>query len=112
MKRTASELVAIVRRHVDETPLEVGDWPQEHRREGDDPRAPIQTTEGWPVALHYAVLETLVEIRDLLGGCPIPTCSSRERYPLPVDWQEAVHRGERIPIIGCGNPWHYTGVER
>lgn len=33
-----------------------------------------------------------------------PVCDNEARVVMVADWQE---RGEAIPIIGCGNPWHY-----
>jgi hypothetical protein len=39
--------------------------------------------------------------------CPIG-CDSGERLELGTDWQAEVASGTAIPIVGCGNPWHYT----
>ena len=36
-----------------------------------------------------------------------PTCGDPVTVWLPTDWQAAVQTGDRIPIVGCGNPWHY-----
>jgi hypothetical protein len=40
--------------------------------------------------------------------CPI--CKASVRVRLLDDWRERSQRGEPIPIVGCGNPWHYQGV--
>lgn len=40
--------------------------------------------------------------------CPI--CGATTRVRLLDDWRERVNRGEPVPIVGCGNPWHYHGV--
>ena len=39
-----------------------------------------------------------------------PNCGSPETVRLPEDWQTQVLelRGTYIPVIGCGNPWHYV----
>lgn len=41
---------------------------------------------------------------ETLAVCPQPTA----RATLVHDWQARVDAGEAIPIIGCGNPWHYV----
>jgi hypothetical protein len=38
-----------------------------------------------------------------------PVCGSALRMTLLPDWQES---GAAIPIVGCGNPWHYTNIEQ
>ena len=37
-------------------------------------------------------------------------CGSATRMTLASNWQSRVYGGERIPIVGCGNPWHYTNL--
>jgi hypothetical protein len=39
------------------------------------------------------------------GKCPV--CWSDATFRLPSDWQDRVERGQSVPIVGCGNPWHY-----
>ena len=34
-------------------------------------------------------------------------CGDDRIVELPPDWQAQVDDGAAIPIIGCGNPWHY-----
>jgi hypothetical protein len=38
-------------------------------------------------------------------------CDSQSIVRLPDDWQDRVDAGASLPIIGCGNPWHYDGLE-
>jgi hypothetical protein len=40
-----------------------------------------------------------------------PTCSDPSLVRLPADWQAQVGNSALIPIVGCGNPWHYVGIE-
>lgn len=41
------------------------------------------------------------------------TCHTSEKVTLVENWQRLVIDEEMsIPIIGCGNPWHYTGLYR
>jgi hypothetical protein len=40
-----------------------------------------------------------------------PTCSDPSLVRLPADWQAQVGASALIPIVGCGNPWHYVGIE-
>lgn len=40
-----------------------------------------------------------------------PNCRSAEVQRLVPDWQARVQRGERVPIVGCGNPFHYDAAE-
>lgn len=42
-----------------------------------------------------------------LAECPTG-CGSAETLELSVDWRDAVQAGEKIAIVGCGNPWHYV----
>lgn len=39
--------------------------------------------------------------RSPFKGCPV--CGSAEVAALNDDWND----GRLIPIVGCGNPWHY-----
>ena len=43
---------------------------------------------------------------------PCPGCGDLIRATLPDGWEQSVNGtpGYAIPIVGCGNPWHY--VER
>lgn len=42
-----------------------------------------------------------------LDTCPV--CGEGEMVRLVPGWAYQVnHLGESIPIIGCGNPWHYA----
>ena len=41
--------------------------------------------------------------------CPI--CHGGHIVRMPDDWHEQVERGAAIPIIGCGNPWHYANMD-
>lgn len=49
------------------------------------------------------------EPRTKAAFVPCPVCDGRMRVTLVDDWQET---GIAIPIVDCGNPWHYTNVER
>ena len=40
--------------------------------------------------------------RVVFESCDI--CGSDELKRLPADWAN----GDAIPIVGCGNPWHYA----
>lgn len=42
-------------------------------------------------------------------ACPI--CGEDTVIRLPDDWQAQVEAGAAIPIIGCGNPWHYATID-
>lgn len=45
-----------------------------------------------------------------VATCPI--CERPDQVELADGWQDMVEtQGEVIPIIGCGNPWHYQGLE-
>jgi len=35
-------------------------------------------------------------------------CGSGETLTLRPGWDAGVEAGEGIPIVGCGNPWHYA----
>lgn len=39
---------------------------------------------------------------------PCPECGRTARASLPPDWSSLVDGGAAIPIVGCGNPWHYV----
>ena len=41
-----------------------------------------------------------------------PACPATERKTMVADWQQLVDEGAAIDIVGCGNPWHYTNMER
>jgi hypothetical protein len=48
----------------------------------------------------------MTDPQTVLGTCPI--CGSPDCVRLVPDWQAIVNaQGRPIPIIGCGNPWHY-----
>ena len=47
---------------------------------------------------------------DRLAALPCPVCGDDTVIRLPDDWQAQVDAGAAIPIVGCGNPWHYAGV--
>jgi len=62
-------------------------------------------------------VQDLVEQHRLLpkpmGGEKCPVCTSEALMRLPADWQDRAHGDgwavrEYIPIVGCGNPWHYA----
>ena len=54
---------------------------------------------------------TTVDLRD--GPFEVcPNCDRPEQVTMRNDWQHAVEDGAVIPIVGCGNPWHYNGVSR
>ena len=36
-----------------------------------------------------------------------PSCGDAVVVTMPTDWQAAVDAGASVPIVGCGNPWHY-----
>ena len=40
-----------------------------------------------------------------------PNCRKRQIVQMPDDWQAQVEAGAAIPIVGCGNPWHYRFPE-
>lgn len=37
-----------------------------------------------------------------------PVCGTDETVHMPTDWEAAVAAGACVPIVGCGNPWHYV----
>lgn len=40
-----------------------------------------------------------------------PQCNDPIIVELPSDWQRQVDRGANVEIVGCGNPWHYRGLD-
>jgi hypothetical protein len=46
-----------------------------------------------------------------LAAEPCSICGEDTVIRLPDDWQEQVEAGAAIPIIGCGNPWHYANLD-
>jgi len=47
---------------------------------------------------------------DVFAACPV--CGRIEQVEMRDGWQAAVDAGATIPIIGCGNPWHYASLAR
>ena len=45
----------------------------------------------------------------LLDTCPV--CGKSDAVRLTPDWRVAVEQWQKVPIVGCGNPWHYIGLE-
>lgn len=45
----------------------------------------------------------------ILERCPTG-CGHWKRATLPMKWEQDVEHGFAIPIVGCGNPWHYTNL--
>lgn len=43
------------------------------------------------------------------NGCPV--CNDPVIVELPTDWQARVDEGAWIDLAGCGNPWHYRGLD-
>ena len=41
-----------------------------------------------------------------IAACPV--CAGLACVRLAPDWQAAVDAGGTIPVVGCGNPWHYV----
>ncbi len=39
-----------------------------------------------------------------------PVCHGDRIVRMPDDWGKQVEQGATIPIIGCGNPWHYANM--
>ena len=48
------------------------------------------------------------EIAPLIERIRCPICNDGVVIRLPDDWRAQVDAGSAIPIIGCGNPWHYA----
>lgn len=41
-----------------------------------------------------------------------PVCGDPARAALVADWQRRVNEERMaIPIVGCGNPWHYVDAD-
>lgn len=59
----------------------------------------------------YAPHDTGSEPRTEATVQACPLCGSTAVVRMAHDWQGAVNQGEAIPIVGCGNPWHYVGLE-
>lgn len=51
------------------------------------------------------VLRAAGEVMDLIR---CSTCGGTRRATLPDRWQALVQEGTAIPIVECGNPWHYV----
>lgn len=49
-----------------------------------------------------------IVVRRMLQRCPV--CTETAVARLALDWQQQVAAGGAIPIVGCGNPWHYDGM--
>lgn len=47
---------------------------------------------------------------DVFEACSV--CGRVEQVTMRGDWQDAVTAGAAIPIVGCGNPWHYARLAR
>jgi hypothetical protein len=43
-----------------------------------------------------------------LSAAYCANCGEDTVLRLPDDWQTQVNAGAAIPIVGCGNPWHYA----
>lgn len=39
-----------------------------------------------------------------------PVCAKSEQVTMRPDWQALVEGGDAMPIVGCGNPWHYVDL--
>ena len=37
-----------------------------------------------------------------------PACGGADLVRLPDDWALRVEVGGTLPLVGCGNPWHYA----
>lgn len=48
------------------------------------------------------------DVIDIVQHCPV--CGDPERCTLIDGWREV--EATPIPIVGCGNPWHYTNVAK
>lgn len=44
--------------------------------------------------------------RTILVDCPTE-CGDPSRVVLSPTWQQEVVDGASLPVVGCGNPWHY-----
>lgn len=44
----------------------------------------------------------------VIGFAACPVCGSTTCVRLADGWQDEVDAGASLPIVGCGNPWHYT----
>lgn len=42
---------------------------------------------------------------------PCPYCGAAAVVRLSDDWREQARAGVAIPIVGCGNPWHYANLQ-
>lgn len=65
--------------------------------------ATLALTEGVPEEQRW-------QFRSFDSGWPdgCSACHRHEQVVLPSDWQAAVEAGASVPIVGCGNPWHYV----
>lgn len=73
---------------------------------------PATITETSPSAVvdQPTVPEVPLEPAEPAEQCDV--CGSPERVALPPGWQDAVNlMGAHIPVIGCGSPWHYLGMD-
>jgi hypothetical protein len=52
--------------------------------------------------------------RTVLAGAAAseacPVCGRPDKLVLAPTWQQDVEAGHAIPIVGCGDPWHYEGL--
>lgn len=42
----------------------------------------------------------------IIERCPV--CADTVAVRLDPRWRAQVEAGQTIPIVGCGNPWHYV----
>lgn len=53
----------------------------------------------------------IAENRDLIMFEKCLVCGGDEIRRLPEDWvYQVINMRKAIPIVGCGNPWHYSGL--
>ena len=70
---------------------------------GDAPLGP--GVRGRHADLEAADIRSTRDRLVLFRGCAL--CGSPSIVELPTKWQIDVAGGYIIPIVGCGNPWHY-----
>lgn len=55
--------------------------------------------------MHSNLTEQINSLSDQMEFDKCDLCGSQEVVRLPADWQDGK---TAIPIVGCGNPWHYA----
>lgn len=67
--------------------------------------SPLETKTDPPV---QPSPEVLSDTSIAAAGDECPLCGDGEQLILAATWRDDVDAGGSIPVVGCGNPWHYV----